>query len=426
MIWYKIDILSQTTPSNRSFFMSKKKIGQYCLWIICCVVFALIAFSFPYDEVIKSSSTYVITKTQLQKMLDKKGVFVPKVYTVSALDEEKNEKIEEYVIGYKLFNMFKVLSVRVNVVNNDQVYVGGNALGFVLNTKGVVLVGSNAVVTKDGLKDTLVGSDLKIGDVITKLNQIEISTMEDINTLLAIHDNTKPVNVEYIRNGVVGYTTIQPLLDILTNQYKLGLWVKDAVAGVGTLTYVQPDMEYGALGHAIANEVNGQPLAIDGGDLYEADIVGIKKGEVGQPGELMGLFVEGRNQIGDIDSNTEYGVFGQLTDEKILEQKALMSVGGRSVAKPGYAQILSCVEGKVIGQYDIEIIKTNYQSSATEKGMVIRVIDKELLEKTGGIVQGMSGSPIIQEGKIIGAVTHVFVSDPTKGFGLYIDWMLSQ
>ena len=328
--------------------------------------------------------------------------------------------------GYKLFNMFKVLSVRVNVVNDDELYVGGNALGFVLNTKGVILVGSNAIVTKDGLKDTLEGSELKIGDVITRLNQIEISTMEDINTLLTIHDNTKPVNVEYVRNGVVGHTTIQPLLDVLTNQYKLGLWVKDAIAGVGTLTYVKQDMGYGALGHAIANEINGQPLEIDGGELYEADIVGVKKGEVGQPGELMGLFVEGRNQIGDIDSNTEYGVFGDLTDNSILQQKALMSVGGRAVAKPGYAQILSCVEGKVIDQYDIEIIKTNYQSSATEKGMVIRVTDKELLEKTGGIVQGMSGSPIIQEGKIIGAVTHVFVSDPTKGFGLYIDWMLSN
>lgn len=406
--------------------MCKKKyvIG---IWLICSILFCMISISIPYHLFELYGQGIVLTNSEFQSYLGRQGLLFSKIQGVHAVDDEKNNQINQYTIGYKLFNLFNILTLKVDVVSDKQVYAGGNAVGIVLDTKGVILVGSNAIVTKDGLIDTLKGSQLQVGDVITKINSIEINTMEDITTALQTKLEDEEVKIEYKRDGEIKHTKMRPALDALTGEYKLGLWVKDNAVGVGTLTYVKQDMHYGSLGHAITDGESLKPIEVSGGQLYKANIVGIKKGVVGVPGELMGLFVQGRNQIGNIDKNTIYGVYGAIfEDSGFLDNKALIPLGSRSQAKPGKAQILSTLDGEKIETFEVEIIKTNYQSSATEKSMVVKVTDPNLIARTGGIVQGMSGSPIIQDGKLVGAITHVFVSDPTKGFGLYIDWMLKE
>ena len=165
---------------------------------------------------------------------------------------------------------------------------------------------------------------------------------------------------------------------------------------------------------------------MSGGNIYSSSILGVKKGVSGKAGELMGTFSR-ENVVGSVDKNCEYGVYGYMNDvNEAIKSKTSIEIGGRLTAKPGRAKILSCINGTDIEEFDIEIIKTNFQNSYNQKSMVLRVIDKDLISRTGGIVQGMSGSPIIQDGKLIGAVTHVFVNDATKGFGLYLDWMLEQ
>ncbi len=213
----------------------------------------------------------------------------------------------------------------------------------------------------------------------------------------------------------------------MTNTYKLGLWVKEDAVGIGTLSFVNATTKrFGSLGHSINDSETNECIKVSGGNIYESKILGIKKGKSGKAGELIGTFNR-ENVIGTVDKNCEYGVYGFVDSvETITKNKTAVDIGGRLSAKPGKAQILTCLDGDEIKAYDIEIIKTNFQSACNEKSMVLRVTDKNLIAKTGGIVQGMSGSPIIQDGKLIGAVTHVFVNDATKGFGIYIDWMLEQ
>ena len=220
-------------------------------------------------------------------------------------------------------------------------------------------------------------------------------------------------------------TTIKSALDRYSGIYKLGLWVKDDISGIGTLTYIKKeDYRFGALGHAICDNDTKTIYNINSGEMYPCTVLGIKKGTKGKAGELKGLFFQGKNnKLGLVDNNSEAGVFGNITKE--VKDKEVLKAGGRLYAKPGKAYIKSAIDGE-LKDYEIEIIKTNYQSSSNEKSMVIRVTDKELLQKTGGIIQGMSGSPIIQNGYIIGAVTHVFINDPTRGFCIYLDWMINQ
>ena len=320
------------------------------------------------------------------------------------------------------------LAVKRNDLSDDEIYVGGNAVGVYLNTKGVILMGSNSIITKDGLVDTLKNSPLQIGDLILKINDELIFNINEIVEIINREENQgKEVKITYVRKNKEYETSILPALDVQTNEYKLGIWVKNDASGVGTLTYVTKDGKFGALGHSINVGGTKDAYEISGGKLYNCNIIGVTKGKKGKAGELKGLFLQGKNVQGEIERNEATGIYGTLCENSSLMENVKLrpyKKGGRFSARPGKAKILSCVDGKEVKEYDIEIIKTNYQNTSKEKSMVIKITDKELLEKTGGIVQGMSGSPIIQNGRLIGAVTHVFINDPTKGFGLYLDWML--
>ena len=212
-----------------------------------------------------------------------------------------------------------------------------------------------------------------------------------------------------------------------SGKYKLGLWVKNEASGVGTLTYVEHETDkFGALGHPITDFETGAVVPAKSGKVFNCSVVGLSKGEKGTPGEMKGVFMQGKNSKGSIEKNTESGVFGKITDKSTLvDINKSAEVGGRLSVRPGKATLVSSITG-VCENYEIEIIKANYQPKSSDKSFVFRVVDERLLDLTGGIIQGMSGSPIMQNGKIIGAVTHVFVSDPTKGYGIYIDWMLEK
>ena len=316
-----------------------------------------------------------------------------------------------------------MLSLRVKVADNS-VYLGGDCLGFSLDSKGLTVVGSNYIFTKNGAVNPFVGSGLKVGDLIQTLNGKAISTIDEINEILA-GSGGQALPMTVLRDGKEINLTITPAKDSFSGEYKLGLWIKNNTEGIGTLTFVEDEnLRFGSLGHAIYNN-GGSILQVNDGNIYRCKVLGIKKGVDGTPGEILGTFSK-NDPLGDVDKNSEYGVFGYITNKEFAEEKQLVQVGGRASVKPGKATIFCALNGEDIKPYEIEIIKANYQTSSNEKSMVFRVVDKELLALTGGIIQGMSGSPIMQNGKIIGAVTHVFVNDPTKGFGLYLDWMLLE
>ncbi len=316
-------------------------------------------------------------------------------------------------------SLFKKEQKQTDRSEKVYVYLGGYPLGFTIKCSGVVIV---AVSNESAY-------ELKAGDILTHIEGIKIYGLEDITKL--INNDVyagRPLNVTYLRNAEQKQTKIKPIYDERLNVYKLGLWIRDNSAGVGTLTYVRKDnLRYGALGHPVCDIDTGTALPVNNGNIYKCNIVGYKAGVKGNPGELKGLFLRSGSMLGTLDKNNKFGVYGKfsrrhigLIDDKVIE------VANRSEIKSGKAQIRCTIDGSEPKYYDIEIVKTYFQSTKDNKSMFIRVTDKELLSQTGGIVQGMSGSPIIQNGKLVGAVTHVFVSDPTKGYGLYADWMIEN
>ena len=316
----------------------------------------------------------------------------------------------------KLFNKNQSVQKRSEPV---YVYLGGYPLGFSMSCSGVVVIA----------KANESAYQIKEGDIITHIEDIAVSSAEEIYRV--INSETfagKLLNVKYVHQGEVGVAQIKPIFDVVTNAYKLGIWVRDDAAGVGTLTYIRKDnLRFGALGHPVCDIDTGTALPVAKGNIFKCNIVGYKPGEKGNPGELKGLFLRNGLVLGSLDANNSFGVYGKLS-AKVKDKycKDMVEVADRSEVKNGKAVIRSTIEGDVPKDYEIEIVKTYFQKTKDIKSMFIRVTDKELLAKTGGIVQGMSGSPIIQNGKLVGAVTHVFVSDPTKGYGVYADWMIGN
>ena len=298
------------------------------------------------------------------------------------------------------------------------VYLGGYPLGFTIDCSGVVVVAVSNNTAKD----------IKEGDVITKINGIAVNGAEKILEIINRQEYVgKSLTVEFNRGDDIKNTTIIPEFDSVRNMYKLGIWVRDNAAGVGTLTYIRKDnLRFGALGHPVCDIDTGTLLPIENGNIFKCNIVGYKQGAKGDPGELKGMFLRSGRVLGKLDTNNKFGVYGSFSNDYLEGYNSeLVEVAKSSEVKSGKAVIRCTIDGTIPKDYEIEIVKTYFQNEKDNKSMFIRVTDKELLEKTGGIVQGMSGSPILQNGKLVGAVTHVFVSDPTKGYGVYADYMIN-
>lgn len=336
--------------------------------------------------------------------------------------------------GSKASKFFKKLKkyfsprTEKTVDNRDiQVYLGGFPLGFTLECEGVLIVAIGRVETENGEVFPAKGKDVKEGDVLLSVDGEVVKSATHLHSLLNDKNDNQSVDIVLKRGKNFISETITPALEVSSNMKRLGFWIRDNAAGVGTLTYVRADNNrFGALGHSVQDIDTGKVLPISGGDIYKCSIVGYNKGTRGNPGELRGLFLRTGKKIGTLDNNNENGVYGKMGDEFVNNLGSPVSVGFRDGVKTGKAKILCTIDGTIPKEYDIEIVKLSHQSKNDKKSMVLKVTDKELISKTGGIVQGMSGSPIIQNGKLVGAVTHVFVNDPTKGFGVFIDLMIDN
>ncbi len=292
---------------------------------------------------------------------------------------------------------------------------GGQAVGVAIHTRGVLVVGLS-----DGAG---LQAGLRAGDVLLSVNGRPLESA-DILTETVEAAQGQPLSIVLERDGREQTVLATPAFDESSQRYRLGVWVRDSTAGVGTLTFYDPETQrYGALGHAIIDTDTGMTLSVQEGRLMQAEVVGVRRGERGMPGELKGSFLREQVRLGAVESNGEKGIYGRMDG---VVNNALypdgLPVGGKGEVHTGAATILSTVDGSEMAEYSVEITQVNRGSE--QKSMVIRVTDERLIAKTGGIVQGMSGSPIIQDGKIIGAVTHVFVNDPAKGYGIFIENML--
>jgi stage IV sporulation protein B len=324
---------------------------------------------------------------------------------------------------------FPIKKVDVNVLKDFKVIPGGQSIGVKLNSVGVLVVGHHQVNTNEGKKSPGEIAGIKVGDIITKINGQRIEKMSDVAPFVKDSgEKGKPLQVVISRESGEYTTNLQPLKDENEESYKLGLYIRDSAAGIGTMTFYEPkSMKYGALGHVISDMDTKKPIVVADGQIVRSTVTSIEKGSNGDPGEKLARFSSDREVIGNIKRNSPFGIFGELNKDisNGISDKALPISLSHQV-KEGPAQILTVVDNDKVELFDIEIVSTIPQKFPATKGMVLKVTDKKLLEKTGGIVQGMSGSPIIQDGQLIGAVTHVFVNDPTSGYGVHIEWMLNE
>lgn len=302
-----------------------------------------------------------------------------------------------------------------------EVYIGGMPAGFTMGLGGAQIVGVCEILTEDGTACPARQADLAVGDMILSYGGIKIESAADIDSALAVKGG-ESAEVVICRDHEEIRKEICPAKDIVCGKYKLGVLIRDSVSGIGTVTYIEKDtLRFGSLGHAVADE-SGEPMRLNAGSIYRCSIVNVIRGERGKAGELKGLFLNDKG-IATADTNCGSGIFGNF--EKDYDFAALESVGISSNAQPGNAVIYTTVDGITPQKYSIQIVKSDI-SNRQNKNFVIRITDKNLLDVSGGIVQGMSGSPILQDGKLVGAVTHVFLNDPTRGYGISIKNMIGN
>ena len=342
--------------------------------------------------------------------------------TSSTLEQEKINKIGKVSFRLNLFNLIPLKNIDVNVIPKTTVVPMGNAIGMKLYTAGVLVVGMSEIEGKKPYEN----SGIKEGDRIIQINQNQIDNTDDLMKAVNKSDGNN-ISIKYVRDEKTITTSIKPLKNS-SNEYKNGLWVRDAAAGVGTLTFYEPSSGmFATLGHGIMDIDTAELIKIANGELVTTNILSINKGTKGNPGEIRGT-IEAGHTIGSISKNTKFGVFGTINKTPYLNTSNTneVQVALREEIKTGKAQIICELENGKKEYYDIEIQRIFISNNKDNKSMLIKVTDKKLSEKTGGIIQGMSGAPIIQNGKFVGAVTHVLVNDPTIGYGVFADIMVKQ
>lgn len=322
---------------------------------------------------------------------------------------------------FRLLGIVPVKRVAVEVTGERILIPGGKSVGIAVKTEGLVVAGVSDITGGAGPARK---AGIRSGDIITTVDGIDVYSAEDFTALLTAG---KPVRLTVIRGGEARSVTLTPAGDPRDGTVRIGAWVRSGTAGVGTLTYIDPEtMEFGALGHAIADADTGVTLPVAEGGLYNSRIAQINRGRRGAPGEIVGDFIMDAQQIGDVERNTDLGLFGSNYSEETddLPYPEGLPAATRSQTHTGSAQILTTV-GDRAEAFDCEIEHVEESNGQPMRSLVVRVTDPELIARTGGIVQGMSGSPIIQDGRLVGAVTHVFVNDPERGYGICIEDMLA-
>ncbi|GGL55583.1 SpoIVB peptidase [Sporolactobacillus putidus] len=307
---------------------------------------------------------------------------------------------------------------------------GGESIGVKLNTRGVLVVGYHLVDSAEGQASPGESAGIHVGDVITKINGRQMISIRDVRQMITDSQGGAPVRLTILRQQTLLDKRLVPVMDRNDRHYQLGLYIRDSASGIGTMTFYDPKTSsYGALGHVISDRDTGQPIRIREGSIVRSTVQAIEKGAEGKPGEKIAYFPDNASSIGSVDKNTPFGIYGHLRGNyetrSVAERKAI-PIALADQVKEGPAQILTVLDGNKVQAFDIRILNSVPQKYPATKGLVIKITDPRLLKATGGIIQGMSGSPIIQDGKLVGAVTHVFVSDPTSGYGVHIEWMLQE
>ena len=349
------------------------------------------------------------------------------VETISNNSSSITEQTGKTTLEVSLFDSISIKNVDVDVIPKTTVIPVGDIAGVKLYTNGVLVVGMSEIEGYDNKKyKPYENSGIKEGDTIIKINENLINSTEDLITNVN-NSQGKDINVEYIHQEQTKECSISPV-KTGNNQYKLGLWVRDSAAGVGTVSFYEPSSKtFGALGHGITDIDTNELINIASGEFVTTRILNITKGENGNPGKIQGT-VENQTNIGTISKNTQFGIYGTVNNLSSIniDTSKEMEVALREEIELGKATILCSLDNSTPQEYEIEIEKIYKENNQNNKSMQIKVTDEKLLEKTGGIIQGMSGSPIIQNGKFIGAVTHVLVNDPSEGYAVFGDLMLKQ
>lgn len=348
---------------------------------------------------------------------------VTAVYNGTQLNSRHtNENVGNFQIDLKMFGIIPFSKAQVQIVDQMQVAVLGQPFGMKLYTKGVLVVDISDVSTSEGNRNPAEQAGLKIGDYISSINGKEITTNEDLVDLVQASGG-KALDFKILRNNKTISLNITPVASNDNSGYKIGVWVRDSSAGIGTLTFYSPatDIICG-LGHGVCDEDTGELLKLSSGEIVSAEIYSVEKGEKGSPGQLNGRLSS--NILGRIQLNCSGGVYSLLSGEIPINN--LTEVALKTEVQNGNAQILCTVNGSTPELYDCTVALKKGKFDAATQNMIITVTDPRLLETTGGIVQGLSGSPILQNGKLIGAVTHVLIDDPAKGYGIFAENMLEN
>lgn len=337
----------------------------------------------------------------------------------------KTAQESSYRMLVKLFGFLPIKEVELQVIQDQELIPVGTPIGIYVKTDGVLVVGTGEFKGLDGVSYSPCRYVLKSGDYVRCVNGISVTEKEEFIRLIK-ESGGKTVALTLERNGETMDVNVTPVKDV-SGEYKIGAWVRDNAQGVGTMTYIDSQGNFGALGHGINDVDTSTLMQMEDGTLYQTDIVDIKKGKDGNPGEMTGMIVySDENILGAITSNSSKGIFGVCNDKALeLGVQDALPIGLKQEIEKGPAQILCTVEDEA-RYYDVEITAVHLDRDNVNRGIELTVTDPELLAVTGGIVQGMSGSPIIQNGKIIGAVTHVLVQNSTKGYGIFIETMLDH
>lgn len=340
-----------------------------------------------------------------------------KEITASALKSAN----QNYHAQLMLFDVIPIKTVSVKVVQEKLLVPCGTPFGIKLFTNGVMVVGVADIESAGKMINPAAVAGVKVGDIITEVNGKAVTQNSQVAKLIESSAGA-PVELSIKRNEETLIATLTPILSDVDGSYKGGLWVRDSTAGIGTVTFYDPSNgAFGGLGHGICDVDTNELMPLRSGDVVSVTISGIVKGQKGRAGELRGYF-NNDFPVGQLQANSEGGVYGTLNSSPVSTEAIPLAV--KQEVKTGAAQIYTTVDGTTPRPYGIEIESINYQDGTKTKNLVVKVTDPDLLSKTGGIVQGMSGSPIVQNGKLVGAVTHVFVNDPTRGYGILAENML--
>ncbi|HHT96465.1 MAG TPA: SpoIVB peptidase [Clostridiales bacterium] len=376
-------------------------------------------FNLPMKANVEVEDIDVINVNNKKLPSNKINIDLNKPFTFASVKTGKAK------ISLKLFGVFNLKNIYVNIIDEIEIKPVGETIGIYIETDGVLVLGSGKITGDDGLNYEPATNKIKSGDYILGINNQKIYNKYDLINEINNSDGDL-LKIELKRNDNIENIEIMPIKTV-DGSYKIGVWVRDNTQGIGTLTFVTENGEFGALGHGITDIDTGILLDVKQGDIYESEIVSIVKGINGEPGELVGLIKNAEGfKLGSVTQNTGQGIYGNFNENNpVIKDITPLKIGLKQDVKKGKAYIRCNIKDEIT-DYEVNIDNVDINGNKKNKGIVLSITDKRLLEMTGGIVQGMSGSPIIQNNKVIGAVTHVFVKDSTKGYGTFIEYMISN